>query len=223
MSWWSRALIGSAGLILAGAGLIAVFIKDTNVAGVPLLILAGAAFLYVALTAQRLIQVTKDGVTFEKAARLAKTLDEVTNDPEIPDETKARIAEVAEDNGVRLSRPSEWELELSVRDMFERIGRAHGFEVQPVAPDAGADFQLVNSRGRKIGVEVKGKLRMRQFSEAIRQLRASSFEQKLLVLDGSVPSEFEAFRMEGIWVLGWDSQAFDAFTTTLRSLEFLTA
>jgi hypothetical protein len=224
MSAWSRWLIGLAGLGLAVAGLIAVYIKNTNVAGVPLLILAGAAFLYVALTGQRLIQVSKDGVIFAKAARLAKTLNEVNEDPEIPEETKARIADVAEDNGVRLRRPSGWELELSVRSLFEQIGTEHGFAVRLPDPDSGVDFVLVNRNERTIGVEVKSRLRIQHFAEVIRALRATNYSERLLVVDGSTsPDLADVFHPEGVWIVGWGPASRSEWIATLRRMEFLTS
>ena len=223
MSVLSRALIGSVGLGFAVAGLIAVFVKDTNVAGVPLLVVAGAAFLYVALTGQRLIQVTKDGVTFGKAARLAKTLKEVNNDPDISDGTKARIAEVAEDNGILLARPSEFELEQNVRAMLVRLGRHYGFDVRDASRDVRVDFYLVNPHNRTVGVEVRARLRVRQFAEAIRTLRTLDIRDRILVVDGTIPSDFgEAFEPEGIWVVGWGPESYQAFEATLRRMEFLT-
>jgi hypothetical protein len=60
MKPWSRILLGIAGIGLLLTGCIAVFAQGTNVAGVPLLIVAGAAFLCVSLTGQQLIQLNKD-------------------------------------------------------------------------------------------------------------------------------------------------------------------
>lgn len=97
-----RWLIGIAGLVLTASGTVAVFIRDTNVAGVALLITVGGAFLYVAFTSQRLLQVNKDGVTFTKIRQLQRTLRDVSKDPEIPTSTKVRIADLAEWNGIDL-------------------------------------------------------------------------------------------------------------------------
>jgi hypothetical protein len=224
MSLWSSVLIGTAGLGLSVAGTVAVFVKDTNVAGVPLLIVAGAAFLYVALTGQRLIQVTKDGVTFGKAARLEKTLREATSDPELPYESRERLADIAEDNGIRLPRPTGLELELKVREMFERLGKEHGFDIaiRVGSHDVGTDFVLSNRSNRTLAVEVKGHLRVRQFTEAVRALRATSWDQKMLVVDGAFPSELaEPFRAEGIWIIEWEPDSESRFLAVLRQMQFI--
>jgi hypothetical protein len=222
MSLWSRVLMGVTGLGLCVAGLIAVFIKETNVAGVPLLIVAGAAFIYVALTGQRLIQVSKDGVTFGKVARLEKTLREAGADPEIPYDSKERLADIAEDNGIRLTRPSEFELVIEVREMFRRLGEQHGFDVaiRMGAHDVGTDFVLTNQAGITLAVEVKGRIRVRQFSEAVRALRATSWDLKMLVIDSSLPDEFSG-QLEGVSVIGWAPDSEARFVAKLRQLGFI--
>ncbi|WP_156155416.1 hypothetical protein [Curtobacterium flaccumfaciens] len=224
MGIWPRVLTGIAGLGLSVAGLIAVFIKDTNVVGVPFLIVAGAALLYVALSGQRLIQVSKDGVIFGKAARLEKTLREATIDPDLSHDSKERLVDIAEDNGIHLPRRSAADLEIEVRQMFERLGEQHGFEIatRMVARDAGTDFALTNRADKTVAVEVKGRLRVRQFAEAVRALRATSWEQKMLVIDGVVPEDFvKPFRAEGIWIVGWEPGDDDRFIAILRQMGFV--
>lgn len=226
MSRWSRVLIGVAGIGLAVAGLIAVFVKNTNVAGVPLLIVAGSAFLYVALTGQRLIQVSKDGVIFGKAARLEKTLREANIDPDLSYESKERLADIAEENGIRLPRPWGPELESKVRQMFERIGQQYGFEIasQVGSHDVGTDFVLTNRTNRTLAVEVKGRLRVRQFAEAVRALRATIWDHKMLIVDGLFPEEIaDSFRSEGIWIFGWEPDSEDRLVAVLREMEFIQA
>jgi hypothetical protein len=224
MSTWSRTLIGITGFALASAGVIAVFVKYTNVAGVPLLIVAGAAFLYVALTGQRLIQVSKDGVTFGKAARLEKTLREANADPDLSYESKARLADIAEDNGIRLPHPSGLELELQVQQTFERIGQQFGFDLAPrvQAHDVGTDFVLINKEGRTLAVEVKGRIRVRQFAQAVRALASTNWDQKMLVIDGTFPEQFaDPYRAEGIWIIGWEPDSEARFAATLRQMGFI--
>lgn len=216
---WSRWLIGLVGLAIETTGLVATFVSGTNVAGVPLLIVAGAAFLYVALSGQQLIQVNKDGVTFGRARRLERTLNDVASDPEIDVETKARIVEAAEDNGIRLNPVPAMELESSVRALFEELGAKYDFQVQSVEPRAGADFILLGRAGRTIAVEVKGALRTREFAAAIRRIREAKFEEKLLIIVGGVPTEIAgAFRQERIWIMSSDREEVIA---TLRQMEFL--
>lgn len=226
LGMWPRALIGTVGLGLSVAGLIAVFMKDTNVAGVPLLIVAGAAFLYVALTGQRLLQVTKDGVTFARAKRLERALREATTDPDLPAEAKERLVDIAEDNGIRLAHHSAMELETTVREAFERIGQNHGFTVaKAIGPhDSGSDFVLSNAEKSTVAVEVKSRLRLSQFAAAVRRLRSTNWDSKMLVVDGAFPDEFaEGFRREGISIVSWSSEDETRVIAELRRMGFIRA
>jgi hypothetical protein len=145
-----RWAMGVTGLLLTIAGTVAVFVKDTNVAGVPLLIVSGAGFLYVALTGQRLIQVNKDGVTFARAKKLESTLIEVSKDPDIPEATKERIVDAARANGIDLApRVSGYELEEKVRHLLLSVGTQHAFDVQR------------DSSWSKAGCPMKSPLRLR--------------------------------------------------------------
>ncbi|QWS33044.1 hypothetical protein [Curtobacterium aetherium] len=223
MKPWSRILLGIAGIGLSSTGCIAVFAQGTNVAGVPLLIVAGAAFLYVSLTGQQLIQLNKDGFVLSRVAQLEKTLRQAAADPAIPLETKERLAEIAEDNGVRVPRPGV-ELELRVDETLRRIGLANGFNV--TSPSGrnrrDVDFVLTDDADRKVGVEVKGRMRLRQAADAIRQLRATDWERKLLIVDGGVPEEFAApYRAEGIWIVAWDPDDESQLVETLRAMGFV--
>ena len=224
MGAWSRVIIGITGLGLAVAGVIAVFVSGTNVAGVPLLILAGAAFLYVALTGQRLIPVSKDGVTFAKVARLEKTLRDAGADPEISYESKERLVDIAEDNGIRLHRPSELELEIQVQEMFQRLGEQYGFTYAARVGDhdTGADFVLTNRARTTLAVETRGRLRIRQFAEAIRTLQARGWDLKMLIVDGGFPEDLATpFRDQGIWIVGWAPDGEERFVETLRQMQFI--
>ena len=217
---WSRWLIGAAGVAITTFGTIAVFIKDTNVAGVPLLIVAGAGFLYVSLTGQRLIQVNKDGVVFSRAQRLQKTLDQVSTDPEIPAETKERILDVAEANGVRLLQVTAQQFEQTVSEALRSISQEFDLQLNETshASDRGYDFLLTNGEGKQAAIEVKGHLRTRGFASAIRQLRTLQIPIRILVIDGNFASEMGTpFNTEGIWIVGWDEAGRATLTECLRS------
>ena len=224
MKPWSRVLLGLSGTGLSTTGLIAVFAQGTNVAGVPVLIVAGAAFLYVSLTGQQLVQLNKDGFVLSRVAQLEKTLHQATTDPEIPLESKERLAEIAEDNGVRVARLPGVELELRVDEMLRRVGLAKGFRV---ASPSGrnrrdVDFVLTDDADLKVGVEVKGRMRLRQAADAIRQLRATDWERKLLIVDGGVPEEFAApYRAEGIWIIAWNPDDESQLVETLKAMGFV--
>lgn len=224
MSTWARVLIGIAGTGLLVAGLVAVFVKDTNVAGVPLLVVAGAAFVYVSLTGQQLIQVNKDGVVFGRVKRLEKVLREATADPDLPFQSKERLADIAEDNGIRVARPSGVEMEQQVFQMLERLSSTSRFTIgePPGGIDLGVDFALTNPAGRTVGVEVKRQMRLRQLAEVIRRLRATRWDHKLLIVDGGVPEEFAApFQAEGIWIIRWDPEGDDQVASVLREMGFV--
>lgn len=226
MKPWSRCLLGIAGIGLSAAGCIAVFAQGTNVAGVPLLIVAGAAFLYVSLTGQQLIQLNKDGFVLSRVAQLEKTLRQAADDPEIPLETKERLVEIAEDNGVRVPRSPGIELELRVDEMLRRIGLANGFQVtSPSGRDRhDVDLVLTDDADRKVGVEVRARMRLRQTADAIRRLRASDWERKLLIVDGGVPEEFAAaYRREGIWIIAWNPDDESQLVETLRAMGFVSS
>ncbi|WJY00837.1 hypothetical protein [Curtobacterium sp. 458] len=224
MSAWARVLIGIAGTGLLIAGLLAVFVKDTNVAGVPLLIVAGAAFVYVSLTGQQLIQVNKDGVVFGRVKRLEKVLREATADPDLPFQSKERLADIAEDNGIRVARPSDAELEQQVLQMLERISLTSKFTIgaPPGGADLGVDFALTNESGQTVGVEVKRRMQFRHFAEVIRRLRTTRWDYKLLIVDGGIPEELAApYRAEGIWIIRWDPDGDDRVTDVFREMGFV--
>lgn len=184
------------GTILTIAGITGVFIKDTNVAGVPLLILAGAAFLYVAITGQQLIQVSKDGVTF---AALRRTLAEATEDPKIPEEAQARIVEIAEDNGVHLGVLGPRELEQRAFRMLQDLGEMYDFDVTE-PPRGLVDFELVRrSDGVKAGVELTARLLdPRGPNDSLARLRQSDYPHKILVMTRNVKAPFNRPLENGI-------------------------
>ncbi|MGC0370549.1 hypothetical protein [Microbacterium sp. SLBN-111] len=217
---WSRWLIGAAGLAIMTFGTIAVFIKDTNVAGVPLLVVAGAGFLYVSLTGQRLIQVNKDGVVFSRAQRLRRTLDQLSTDPEIPAETKERILDVAEANGVHLPPVTDQQFEQTISEALRSISQEFNLQLNEPshAGDSGYDFLLTNGDGKQAAIEVKGHLRTRGFAGAIRQLRMLQIPIRFLIIDGSFAPEISTpFAAEGIWIVGWDEVGRATLTECLRS------
>ena len=199
--------------------------KDTNVAGVPLLIVAGAGFLYVALTSQRLIQVNKDGVTFARIQSLERTLDQVSKDPEIPTAAKVRIADVAESNGIDLSPQfSAIQLESAVYKVLTAMGVEHGFSVrQSKGPaDRGWDLLVVNGAGRRLAVEIKTRLRPSGFADVIRKLRHLDVPDRLLVVDRGIPYGLsDAFEGDHIWVLNWDPEDEDSALEILRRMGFV--
>ena len=83
------------------------------------------------------------------------------------------------------------------------------------------DFVLTDAADRKVGVEVKGRMRLRQAADAIRQLRATSWERKLLIVDGGVPEEFAApYRAEGIWIIAWNPDDESQLVDTLSAMGF---
>lgn len=224
LSRWSRWCIGIGGLALTATGTAAVFVKDASVAGVPLLIVAGTGFLYVALTGQPLLQVNKDGVIFGRARRLERTLEQVTNDPTIPPEAKERIVDAAEANGIRLTASlSSADLEDAVRDLFSSIGEDYGFDVRrPVGPDRAEDFILLDREGHKVAVEVKGRTHVRAFAEAIRKLRGSTAPDRILVVDGSFPRELATeFQRDRIWIVGWGANTKEDLISLLRRINFI--
>lgn len=217
---WSRWLIGAAGTSITAFGAIAVFIKETNVAGVPLLIVSGAGFLYVSLTGQRLIQVNKDGVVFSRARRLQNTLDQVSTDPEIPAEAKERILDVAEANGVHIPQITAQQFEQTIGEELRSISQEFGLRLSEPshAGDHGYDFLLTNDQGKQAAIEVKMNLRTREFASAIRQLRGLRTPVRVLLVNGTFPPEMSApFERDGIWVVGWDRTGRAAMVKSLRT------
>lgn len=218
LAGWARSLIGVIGSASAAAGTVAVFIKDTNVAGVPLLIVVGAGFIYVALTGQRLIQVNKDGVTFQKAMRLQRTLDAVTTDPTISDEAKERIVDVAEANGVHIAHSTDFEFERAVHEALRSIGEEFGLQVRSSPSDYGYDFELTDGNGQKAAVQLKMGLRTRGLAQVIRQLQNLAVPIRILVVDGKMPAEFKtAFQADGIWIVDWGESGRRNLVDALRS------
>lgn len=215
---WARSLIGIIGAAAASFGTLAVFIKDTNVAGVPLLIVAGAGFLYVALTGQRLMQVNKDGVIFDKARRLQRTLDAVTTDPSLSAEAKEHILNVAEANGVYFANSTAADFEHTIHEALISISREFKLRLSAHREDYGYDFLLANQDRQQAAVWVKAGLRTRGFSQIVKQLRSFAAPIKVLVVDGELPSEFkDPFRAEGIWVVDWDKSGKQKIVESLRS------
>lgn len=217
---WSRWLIGAAGATIATFGTIAVFTKDTNVAGVPLLIVAGAGFLYVALTGQRLIQVNKDGVVFGRVRQLQKTLDQVSTDPEIPDEAKERILDVAAENGLCLPQSKAEHFEQTVGAALRSISQEFDLQLSepPRARDMGYDFLLKNGRGKQAAIEIKAHLRIRGFASAIRRLRGLPVPVRVLIIDDAFPSQVSVpFESDGIWVVGWGATGRAALVKSLQA------
>lgn len=218
LAGWARSLIGVIGFTSAAAGTAAVFIKDTNVAGVPLLIVVGAGFIYVALTGQRLIQVNKDGVIFQKVMRLQRTLDAVTTDPSISDEAKERIVDVAQANGVYVAYSTAFDFEQAVHDALRSIGHEFGLQVRSSPGDYGYDFELADENGQKAAVDLKMGLRTRGLAQVVQRLRELSVPVRILVVDGKMPAEFKtAFQADGIWIVDWGESGRRNLVDALRS------
>lgn len=218
----ARRVLGGVGGALTTAGSVAVFVQDTNVAGVPLLIAAGAAFIYVALTGQRLVQVTKDGVTFGQE-QMEGVLDDVEGDPAIPDEAKSRVIEHIEDNGIVVDQNPSVHLEQVAGKALERLGQQHSFGVQVPYGTNVADFVLTNVQNEQVAVEVLAQPKLRQLSAAVRRLRTSGYTKRLIIVFGSAPPELtDAFRRDAIWVVGFNSNGLTAVTDALAEMGFIT-
>ena len=223
---WARWVMGGAGIALTVVGAIAVFVPSTNIAGVPLLILAGAGFLYAALAGQPLLNLGKDGFTFARIQRLKRGAQAIANDPAVPEEVRDRIVDAFEDSGVLLSpSSSEQELVHAVRLSLVALGAEYGFAISGsiAARDTGVDIVLVSPRGLKVGVEVKARLRLRGWAAAIRQLRRVDAAHRILVVDNPIPDEFvRAMETESISTVAFGPAFQDDVVAILQRVGFLT-
>ncbi|MCI4657134.1 hypothetical protein [Cryobacterium zhongshanensis] len=222
----SRWGLGVAGFMLTAAGCVAVFIANTNVAGVPLLIILGAAFLYVAATGQQLLQVNRDGLVL--AGKYARTLEEVVEDPATPDVVRENLFEVAAENGIEIRRGRyDSLLERAVGEELSKLGVELGFTVADHISRRGRemDFLLSNlNDGARLPVEVKSASGVRDISRAIRQLEGFGFGEGLLIVDGSVDDrtrEMAASRQIGIVSMRPESDFRSAALKALSNLSFI--
>ncbi len=206
-------------------GAVAVFISSTNVAGVPLLIVVGAGFLYVALTGQPLLNLNKDGVAFAQTRRkFERAAKAVLSVPELKEEARDQIEDIFEDNGVLIQAMSGQDLEREVRKVLVALGDDHGFEVSSsLEPrDSGVDMVLSNGSGLKVGVEVKANLRLRGWSAAVRQLRQVDAAHRILVLDREMPDAIaRSMAVEGISVAGFGPTFAHDIIAILRRVDFI--
>lgn len=225
LATWVRWVMATIGTVLTVAGSIAVFVPSTNVAGVPLLIVAGAGFLYAALAGQPLLQLNKDGLTFARVRRLRRAAQAVAADPAVPDDIRERIVDVFEDNGVSIASPrTERDLEAEASAVFVSLAREHGFQVLDGRErgDAGADMVLVNRDGQTVGIEVRSQLTTRGLAAAIRGLRRVEAGHRILVVDRPLPREIvEAFQPEGLSVLAVGPTFREDVLALLRRVQFV--
>jgi hypothetical protein len=228
MSAGPRWALGVVGAILAAAGGVAVFLPGTNVAGVPLLVLAGAAFLYVSATGQQLIQVNKDGVVFARVRKLEKVLRDIAMDPEVSEDSRERIVDVAEKNGVSLFAMGSSEFEDDVFRFFEELSSGRNFTVsrpRSSARDMGADMLLRRrAGGPDVPVELKSMVRATGIDRVIRQVKSFGGEAAILVSGAPVPpTALRLAEESGVRVLIWarGNTSREDWLRVLRELELL--
>ena len=225
ISIWPRVALGAVGVILTAAGTVATFLPGTNVAGVPLLIVAGATFLYVAASGQQLIHVNRDGVEFGRVKRLERVLQEVVTDPQIPDAAKDRIVDVAEENGIALADLSPQDFETEAFRLMNELSRGNGFTVERAARGDGPDFILRRKRGGdSVPVEVKRIVRPRSLDSAVNQVMNFGRSQGILIVaDRKSGPPVRDRGEQTVWILSLDrsdsmrSEWLDA----LRAMELL--
>jgi hypothetical protein len=206
ISTWARWIMGVASAAMTVGGAVAVFMPSTNVAGVPILIVVGAGFLYVALTGQPLVNLNKDGVAFAQVQTYKRAVKAVLDAPEFKEEERKQIEDILEDNGVTIQAMSEQELEHEVRERLAAVGDDNGFEVSSslAARDNAVDIVLSNRSGVKVGVEVKTNPRLSGWSAAVRQLRQVDAAHRILVLDRGIPDAVaRSMEVEGISIVAF--------------------
>lgn len=225
ISTWARWVMGGAGTAMTFVGTVAVFVPSTNVAGVPLLIVAGAGFMYAALAGQPLLSLSKDGFTFARVQSLKRGAEAVVNDPEVPAEVRDRIVEAFEDNGVAISQSlTEQEIEREARKSLSALGEENGFKVSSAqsSHDSAVDMVLSNPSGLTVGVEVRVRLRLRGWAASMRKLRQIDAAHRILVVDSAIPSELaQVMEAEGISAVAFGPSFDEEVIRILRRINFI--
>ncbi|WP_146070886.1 hypothetical protein [Arthrobacter sp. B1805] len=118
---------------------MAVFLPETNVAGVPVLILVGALAVYAGISGQQLIQVSKDGAQFGTRKLIRK----VISRPDVSVAAKSDLLDAAEEDGVMVTRYRQaLEFEQSALDELTSMSSTYSFQAIPTDPDENHDLLL---------------------------------------------------------------------------------
>ncbi len=191
-----RWVAGLVGVASGAAGAWATFLDGSNVGGAPLLIGVGAVFGYLALTGQRLTRLEAGGAKAD-LARTRRAIEVVAVDPQVPDETKAEIAEVIAEDRNALSPPALRALEGAVyaRDVAFQYERGIRAAIQRVRPDLtvyessldGAADLIVSDGDREIPVVVKRVVHHDRLSATVFRLLDRSMPARPYLLVANVP------------------------------------
>ncbi|MET3718343.1 hypothetical protein [Arthrobacter sp. UYEF21] len=204
----ARWILGIGGLGCAVAGAVATFLPATNAAGVPILLVLGGAFGYVACTGQQLLHLNKDGVRLSQVRRLRRTLTDVVNDGDVPVHVKERILETAQDNGVSLS-PHDYE--SAVYAQLRQMASSSGFSIDRNVHLADREYDFILHRpdsDKKVYVEVKAMANIAARSNSIRRLLKNKGPaidgNSLFIINGPVsPSVRLQAELFGVSLVVW--------------------
>lgn len=222
---WPRWVLGIGGAVSGASGAVGVFAPETNGVGVIVLLLVGGAFIYVAASGQRLMQLDKDGfklaaITQRRVEALENVLTRTVSDRSVPEEAVDRIVHAVDEMATAKPFENERDFQFHVELQLRRLSRHYGFDVavDPLIPFSGGvplrpDFVLEsNSRHLKVPLELKAprqassNFMQQSIQQVVRYMDACRSQQGVLLVTSPVTREQQERALEqGIVLLSCTS------------------
>ncbi|WP_458113460.1 hypothetical protein M1D88_04915 [Arthrobacter sp. R1-13] len=240
---WPRWFLGVGGAASGASGAVGVFVPDTNGVGVILLLLLGGAFIYVAASGQRLMQLDKDGfklaaVTQRRVEALENVITQTVSDRSVPEEAVDRIVQAVDEIATAKSFENERDFQFHVELQLRQFSRRYGFDVAvepPIPFSEGVplrpDFVLESSsKHLRVPLELKAPRQassafMRQsIQQVVRYKDACRSQQAVLLITSPVTHEQQERALEqGVILLSCmsDDEIFSVVKRALTKLGFV--